>query len=382
MPTATTARDAPVTICALRMRRRSPPPTGTFADVEGFAKVVTLDELAGNDFNCNIRRYADNAPPPEPHDVRAHLHGGVPMTEIDDAKDLLERAGLDPDALFTDRGDSYADWRHTVTSPEGRDVAHQVISDAVAQRAAASPWSQWWAETVEPMLRRLPDNGIQVGQRHQLVADFTSRMVPADVDRFAAAGMAATWWEESFYELETAANRGWKAVIEAWLTTTEAGKDDKKAPNLADQTVIKLLAGPQLAERTVLADEHARLDAEIKAAGAFDEDALSQAEIKKLKLARTKAKKNLKSIDASLLATARQTLDAVPPVNASAEAIGVLRSRIEKLVGDHIATIERATLTWYDNLTNKYNTNLRQLETERDTAATRLEKHLKELGYG
>lgn len=31
------------------------------------------------DYNCNIRRYVDNAPPPEPHDVRAHLHGGVPV---------------------------------------------------------------------------------------------------------------------------------------------------------------------------------------------------------------------------------------------------------------------------------------------------------------
>ena len=28
--------------------------------------------------NLNIRRYADSSPPPEPHDVRAHLHGGVP----------------------------------------------------------------------------------------------------------------------------------------------------------------------------------------------------------------------------------------------------------------------------------------------------------------
>ena len=52
-----------------------------FADVDGFAKIVTLNELADNDFNCNIRRYADNSPPPEPHDVRAHLHGGVPIAE-------------------------------------------------------------------------------------------------------------------------------------------------------------------------------------------------------------------------------------------------------------------------------------------------------------
>jgi hypothetical protein len=42
-----------------------------------------VEEIAAEDYNCNIRRYVDNAPPPEPHDVRAHLHGGVPVTEID-----------------------------------------------------------------------------------------------------------------------------------------------------------------------------------------------------------------------------------------------------------------------------------------------------------
>ena len=349
-----------------------------FADVDGFAKIVTLNELADNDFNCNIRRYADNAPPPEPHNVRAHLHGGVPMTEIDNAKDLLERAGLDTDTLFADRGDGYADWRHTIASADGRHAAHRAIIHGVAKRAAASPWPQWWATTVEPMLRRLPDQGILVGQRRQLVEDFTVHMVRVGMDRFAAAGMAATWWEESFYELETAANRGWKTVIDAWLTTTEASKDDKKAPNLAHQTVIKLLAGPQLALRTDLAADHARLDTEIKAPGDY---ALTPAEMKELKSVRAKAKKNLKAIDASLLATARHTLDAMPPVDAPAKVIGVLRNRIEKFVTDHFATIERSTLAWYDNLANKYGTNLRDLETERDSAAARLDQHLKELGY-
>ncbi|MCY4368753.1 MAG: N-6 DNA methylase, partial [bacterium] len=350
-----------------------------FADVDGFARVVTLDELADNDFNCNIRRYADNAPPPEPHDVRAHLHGGVPMTEIDDAKDLLERAGLDPDTLFADRGDGYADWRHTATSTDGRDAAHRIINQAVAQRAANSPWPQWWAEIVEPLLRQLPDDGLRVGQRRQLVKDFRDHMVAAGVDRFAGAGMAATWWEESFHELQTAASRGWKAVIDAWLTTTEASQDDKNAPHLADQTVIKLLAGPQLAERTHLADEHVRLDAKIKT---VSDHSLTLAKIKALKSARARAKKKLKAIDASLLATARQTLNAMPPADAPTQAIGVLRSRIEKLVTDHTATIERSILAWYDNLTNKYGTTLRHLETQRDTATARLNQHLKDLGYG
>ena len=283
----------------------------SFADVDGFARVVAVDEVEENDFNCNIRRYADNAPPPEPHDVRAHLHGGVPMAEIDDTADLLERAGLHAATLFVDRGDGYADWCHNVTSAAGRDAVHRVISDAVAERAAASPWPRWWADTVEPMLRALPDNGILVGQRRQLVEEFTAHMAPAGMDRFAAAGMAATWWEESFYELETAANRGWKAVIDAWLTTAEASADDKNASDLANQIAIKLLAGPELAARANLAAEHARLDAEIKAAEVSvdedeepDDNALRPAELKRLKSTRTKARKDLKALDASLLAVA------------------------------------------------------------------------------
>ena len=360
-----------------------------FADVDGFARVVTIDELADNDFNCNIRRYADNSSPPEPHDVRAHLDGGVPTAEIDDAADLLQQAGLDPATLFADRGDGYADWCHDVTSAVGRDAAHRVIGHAVTERAAANPWLQWWAGTVEPMLHALPDNGILVGQRRQLVEDFTAHMAPAGMERFAAAGMAATWWEESFYELETAANRGWKAVIDAWLTTAEASADDKNAPNLADQTAVRLLAGAQLAARADLAAEHARLDAEIKAAEASDDedeepgdDALSSAEIKRLRAARTKARKSLKAIDASLLAIARQTLDTMPPGDAPAQAIDVLRGRIEKLVADHFADIEQSALAWYDNLADKYGTTLQDLEAERDAAAARLQKHLKELGYG
>ena len=361
----------------------------SFADVDGFARVVTVEELADNDFNCNIRRYADNSPPPEPHDVRAHLHGGVPIAEINNAADLLERSGLNAlEVLFADRGDGYADWCHNIASPKGRHAAHSAVGYAVTQRATASPWTQWWADTVEPMLRALPDRASLAGLRQQIVEDFAAHMAPAGMDRFAAAGMAATWWEDSVHELQTAASRDWKAVIEAWLTTAEASQDDKNASDLADQIAIRLLAGPQLASRAELAAALASLDAEIKAAEAsgddddeLDDDTPSLAEIKKMKSERTTARKTLKVIDASLLATARQTLDVMSEVDAPAAVIGVLRSRIEKLVADHFAHIERNTLAWYDNLINKYGTTLRQLESERDKAATRLDKYLKELGY-
>jgi type I restriction enzyme M protein len=52
-------------------------------DIPAYARRVPVAEIQAEDYNCNIRRYVDNAPPPEPHDVRAHLHGGVPLAEVD-----------------------------------------------------------------------------------------------------------------------------------------------------------------------------------------------------------------------------------------------------------------------------------------------------------
>ena len=55
-----------------------------FADVPGFAAVIDNTAIIKDEAgNLNIRRYADSSPPPEPHDVRAHLHGGVPKREIE-----------------------------------------------------------------------------------------------------------------------------------------------------------------------------------------------------------------------------------------------------------------------------------------------------------
>jgi len=359
-----------------------------FVDVDGFAKIVTIDELADNDFNCNIRRYADSSPPPEPHDVRAHLHGGVPMAEIDEASELLERVGVNAlEVLFADRGDGYADWRHDIASADGREGAHGAIGRAAAQRQAISPWPSWWADTVEPLLLALPDYDNLAGLRQRLTESFVERMAPAEMSPFEAAGMAATWWDESAHELQTALSRGWKAVIEAWLTTAEAGQGHKGAPDLADQIAIRLLTGFQLDSRTDIAAKLADLDAEITATEASEGDreadavALSRGDIRKLKTERTKLKKALKEIDGSLLATARRTLEAMLTVDAPLPAIGALHSRFDRLATDHFAAIERDAVIRYDDLVAKYGTTLRSLEAERDKTTAHIDGHLEQLGY-
>ena len=73
-----------------------------YENVPGYARAVTIAEIAdeSNDFNLNIRRYVDNAPPPEPHNVRAHLLGGVPVPEVTDHRCMFDALGFDPAKAF------------------------------------------------------------------------------------------------------------------------------------------------------------------------------------------------------------------------------------------------------------------------------------------
>ena len=42
-----------------------------YQDEKRYSKVISMDEIRENDYNLNIRRYADTSPPPEPYDVKA-----------------------------------------------------------------------------------------------------------------------------------------------------------------------------------------------------------------------------------------------------------------------------------------------------------------------
>ncbi|MEO8852322.1 MAG: N-6 DNA methylase, partial [Ginsengibacter sp.] len=64
--------------------------------------VDEMNNLEAEEFNLNIRRFVDNAPPAEPQDVHAHLHGGIPESEV---KSLAELFGSYPglkEKLFCD----------------------------------------------------------------------------------------------------------------------------------------------------------------------------------------------------------------------------------------------------------------------------------------
>jgi len=52
-------------------------------ELERYSRMVSLDEIAANDYNLNIPRYIDASDPEDLHDLSAHLSGGIPNRDID-----------------------------------------------------------------------------------------------------------------------------------------------------------------------------------------------------------------------------------------------------------------------------------------------------------
>ena len=119
-----------------------------FESIPGYSSIVTKrTNLPPRSYNLNIRRYADNSPPPEPQDVRAHLLGGVPKAEVENLRPLFESHGLDVTRLFVDREQQYFDFASQTAGNGGLRQAVDTDPGIKAREAAMLQIFQcWWTE--------------------------------------------------------------------------------------------------------------------------------------------------------------------------------------------------------------------------------------------
>lgn len=124
-----------------------------YQNIKRYAKVVELSEIKENDFNLNIRRYADTSPPPEIFDVRAILHGGIPVREVEN--DYIQEAILqdfDVTTVFDKQDENYFVFKDEITNKESiREAAGENIEAAVITQL-----ERWW-DKYQVSLHQLDD---------------------------------------------------------------------------------------------------------------------------------------------------------------------------------------------------------------------------------
>ena len=110
-----------------------------FKDERRYSKVVEMDEIRENDYNLNIRRYADTSPPPEQFDVKAILRGGIPVSEVEDEYIQETLNGMDVSCVFVRRDNEYYDFKPEI---ETKEQIRDHIGDA--DQSVITQFERWW----------------------------------------------------------------------------------------------------------------------------------------------------------------------------------------------------------------------------------------------
>jgi type I restriction enzyme M protein len=110
-----------------------------YEDEKRYSKVVSMDEIKENDYNLNIRRYADTSPPPEPFDVKAVLHGGVPVSEVEAEYIQETLQGMDVSYVFVQRDAEYYDFKAEI---ETKEQIREFLN--TEEQSVINQFERWW----------------------------------------------------------------------------------------------------------------------------------------------------------------------------------------------------------------------------------------------
>jgi type I restriction enzyme M protein len=383
-----------------------------FHDVPRYARVVDIAELEENDFNLNIRRYADNAPPPEPHDVRAHLRGGVPKGEIVARRALFEAVGLSPNALFDPEAGAkgYAAFRADLDGRSAIQARIEEDSDTRAQlETLDGAFARWWSAARDRLARLAPSAGGDgrgrrdlISVRDELIGTFEAAILPVGLlDRFQVTGVVAAWWDAIDFDLRTLANQGFAGLIDSWVASIRAAEEDGDTGSgrngddpLAHPLVEQLLPG-YLERLDALAAREADLKAQIAEGkrlqeddaqdelGLADEDEVpTDEELTELRREKRAARKEHRALQKDFLERLAAAHDEVAGAEARRLVLEIERERLAAELARYATAKQQALVEAVEVLWDKYHVSLRELEAARDAAVARLEGFVEELGYG
>lgn len=409
--------------------------------LEGYAQSISKATLEAEEYNFNIRRYVDNSPLAEPHDVHAHLHGGIPTTEVDELQPYWDNYPSVRNYLFEPLKKGYSKFTAHIGSKE--DIKNG-ITDYAAIQAKQTEYntciSTWW-DTNLPKLKALPVKK----NVFELYRDF-SKSIASDfsalgiLDLHKSRGAFAAYWDLLEVDLKSVAASGWNAelipddeiiasqfpevLIELNTSGARANElealfkevNELEAEDYNEEDYEVFPKEVLKAYKDELKDVNARLKTakkEIKALKARikakekageETDELKE-ELRGKEKVETKLAKHKEGIDTKLarhneldkeLKDCKATIKEIK--ERKAELVEEARGRIstdeaKKLilarwkktlfdtVLDYVNRYERAFINELETRFTKYNHTLTRILKERETAANQLSDFLMELGY-
>ncbi|MGW6532027.1 N-6 DNA methylase [Streptomyces venezuelae] len=220
-----------------------------WVDIPGFASVVSLADIAANDFNLNIRRYVDTNPPAEPLlDVRAALTGGVPKREIELASERFRAFGIDLDDLFQRSAPHYVDFLE-----EGIGATAARIPELAADLEGRFIFRSrdWWQRQHHVFADVAGTNRLFTsGLRSKLRSSFCADLVPLRIlGEHQLTGVLASWWSDHEDDLRSLNHRGPAGVLDRWHSNRPSWLGTSRIPPERDIAYVLDALGDDLCSR-------------------------------------------------------------------------------------------------------------------------------------
>jgi len=172
-------------------------------EIQGYAVIVSLDDIKANDYNLNIRRYADNAPSPESQDVHAHLRGGIPEREIRAKQALFDAHGFALRDYLTSTEPGY--WAYPSPIQQKNALQTWLEQDAgvaAQEQALHGALSAWWQQA-QAQIADLPKTGRLMDLHKNLLESFNQNLLPiGQFDYYKLDGILVTWWDAHLNDLK------------------------------------------------------------------------------------------------------------------------------------------------------------------------------------
>lgn len=190
--------------------------------INKYSRLVSKQELEAEEYNLNIRRFVDNAPLAEPHDVHAHLKGGIPVAEVDALNHAFSSYPGLRDKIFCDFKENYL--RFTDEIAEKEDIK-KMLDESPEVQTTSDNYTKglevWWSEAVVDF-ENLPDthNVFELyGKFSDSFAEalkslpFGEENNGAVLDKHQSHGALAAYWDELKTDLKSVAASGWNAEL-------------------------------------------------------------------------------------------------------------------------------------------------------------------------
>ena len=194
------------------------------ADVDGFSRLVGIEEIRANDYNLNIPRYVDSSEAAETWDVYASMFGGVPESELE---------------ALSKYWDAWPGLREQLFAEDGTPCARCKVEDvaaAIRKSEQVTAFKQHFADCVSglaPFMRHLLLDSVETvdslaGESEASVAIEEMIDSVALIDRYAAYQELDDAWANISVDLEIIQTEGLssvRAVDPNMVLKKKSGKD-------------------------------------------------------------------------------------------------------------------------------------------------------------